>query len=245
MFFKNLIFLTVFLVVSSGCTNANKSDNGKQGATSAGAISTSDATNSNKEPDKEIVTTPKDTTLAGIDIALNLEEFKKKYADKIKECKADVYKLEVTNDATVPVIVCSFKLNEESEVRFYNGKIYFFISPATGKNIKLRLAAEELAKKSGHPTELTTFSGSFAAYCAATTPFHEGDASLISDNIMTDLVELRQRGIRQESCSEDIYINKEWASVRYDNTNLKEKMKTVLIQERDKAERSAAGNIKL
>lgn len=188
----------------------------------------------------------RDTTLAGFDVALSLDAFKAKYSDKIQDCHSDSF----TDDQfapgmSVPITVCTLK-SGNGEARFYNGTIYRFYSDATKDDVKLRLAAEELEKKSGNSFKMATFTGGIGnVFCAASVPFYNGEASVTSNNIFGALIVDNQRTGETDNinCTDAVFSDSTWASIIYDDKTAKDSMATALVNERDKAERKTAGDV--
>lgn len=170
-----------------------------------------------------------DTTIVGYNVALNQAEFIAAYGTKIKceEITSAYYGL------TVNWVDCKFidpELN--ANVAFFQGKLWYFLHNATGKNIRMRLATEAIEKKAGATARIFTASGGVYKFCASATPFGNGVVQLQSEDIYSD-------------CDSELFSRVNWHYVKYGDRIVNQLFEDAKAALKDKAERQAAGEIKL
>lgn len=241
------LFITVFMVligVMFGCSGSENSTSNLPN--SDNRVGTPRESSQHEPPAVPTVPQePKDTTLTGIDVSLNLQEFQRKYANKIKSCVEDSYSDEdLAPGQKLQIKVCTLKSHDAS-ASFYDGRLYHFSSKATGNNIKLWVAAEELEKKANQTPTIGTFGDIMMTYCGATVKFSNGEASVISENITDDLLEQRSLGNYDRKCTEVMFMKKDWESLIYNSPDLKESMKAALTRLLLNSDREKAGNVSL
>lgn len=206
-------------------------------------------------PAASAITTPAPTAasadLIGFDLDMQPNEFREKYKDKIKACKADKYEnKDVTPKFTVPTYSCEFKDNAGS-ISFYATKgkyhVYNFQHKFPQTGVRMRVAANKLSEKVGKAYEVSTYANTFFTFCGAVVPFYNGEAAITSENLIGKMVDKMNRGVSSDNgrCTDDVFIDVDAAQVRYDNSEIKKAMNDALIQLRIKDEDSKGQDVKL
>lgn len=176
-----------------------------------------------------------DTTLMGYDISLRLPQFKNKYSNELQECKrGNYFDPAITRKTRLPIIVCNFKSGGSAQ--FYKEQVFAFIKKIENKEISLQQAATQLEKKTRQPTKIETFSEDEQIFCGSAVPFHEGEAIVMSNDLMKTIIQMY--GSSASRCKEEVYRNTELGSVIYKNMTVQKLMAS------DLADRAKNGNRK-